>query len=68
MVGASVRIDGVAREVIAVMPEGFAYPQPESELWVQLEIDPARAPLGVFGTRARAGSDPAPRARPPRLS
>jgi putative ABC transport system permease protein len=50
IVGRTVRIDGVAREVIGVMPEGFAYPTPETQLWIQLEIDPARAPLGVFST------------------
>jgi predicted permease len=51
VVGRSVLIDGVAREVIGIMPEGFSYPTPETEIWVQLELDPAQAPLGVFGMR-----------------
>jgi predicted permease len=49
IVGRTVRVDGVTREVVAVMPEGFAYPTPETDLWMQMELDPARAPLGAFG-------------------
>ncbi|HVR29895.1 MAG TPA: ABC transporter permease [Thermoanaerobaculia bacterium] len=52
IVGRTVRIDGVAREVIGVMPEGFAYPEVDTELWVPLEIDPTQAPLGAFNWRA----------------
>jgi len=52
VVGRMVRIDGVAREVIGVLPEGFAYPDVDTQMWVALEIDPARAPLGAFGWRA----------------
>jgi predicted permease len=48
IVGRTILVDGEAREVIAVMPEGFAYPTPETDIWVQMELDPARAPVGAF--------------------
>jgi predicted permease len=54
IVGRTLRIDGVAREVIGVMPRGFSFPRPQTELWVQLELDPAQAPLGLFGIKGLA--------------
>ena len=44
-------VDGVTREVIGVMPEGFAYPTPETEIWIPMELDPAVTPLGMFSMR-----------------
>ena len=41
IVGRSVRIDGVPTEVVGVMPKGFAFPTPSTELWLPLTIDPA---------------------------
>ena len=41
IVGRSVRIDGVPTEVVGVMPKGFAFPTPVTELWLPLTIDPA---------------------------
>jgi predicted permease len=52
IVGQTVRIDGVEREVVGVMKEGFAYPTPETELWVPAQNDPAQVPLGAFNARA----------------
>ena len=61
IVGRNVQFNSVAREVIGVMPEGFAYPTPETEVWIQMEVDPAVAPLGMFGMhglgRLRPGVD-----------
>jgi len=34
---------GVTGEIVGVMPEGFAFPTPDTELWTQLPLDPARA-------------------------
>jgi putative ABC transport system permease protein len=60
VVGRMVRIDGVATEVIGVMPPEFAFPDLKTALWRPLRIDPANAPLGQldFGGvgRLAAGS------------
>lgn len=48
MVGRAIRIDGVAHEVVGVMPAGFAFPQPAQRLWLPLVVDDAAAVLGRF--------------------
>lgn len=48
IVGKTVRIDEIESEVIGVMPQGFAFPQPETALWRPLKIDPTSAELGNF--------------------
>jgi predicted permease len=40
IVGRSIEIDGVPREIIAVMPPTFRFPSARTELWVPLGIDP----------------------------
>ena len=42
-VGRSIRLDGVAREVIAVMPPSFRFPSARTDLWVPLGLDPREA-------------------------
>ena len=37
IVGQQLQIDGVSREVVGVMPQGFAYPL-QSELWIPLRF------------------------------
>ena len=50
IVGRAIDINGVSREVIGVMPEGFGYPDQESRFWIPMQIDPATAPIaGFFG-------------------
>jgi predicted permease len=44
VIGRAVAIDGVGREVIAVMPPAFAFPSARTDLWIPLGIDPANAP------------------------
>ncbi|MCP3960229.1 MAG: ABC transporter permease [bacterium] len=44
----TIQVDGVARTVIGVMPEGFHFPSPETLLWLPMEIDPANANVGNF--------------------
>jgi predicted permease len=62
-VGRQIRINGVPRVIVGVMPSGFEFPRPETELWLPLEIDPAQASLGDFGpsgvARLRPGTTPA---------
>jgi predicted permease len=38
VLGRSVRVDGVLRTVVGVMPEGFHFPEAQS-LWIPLELD-----------------------------
>jgi predicted permease len=40
VIGRTIRINGHAAEVIGVMPEGFAYPSAETELWSPLAFEP----------------------------
>jgi predicted permease len=44
IVGRSVAIDGIAHEVIGVMPPGFTFPSSRTEVWVPLGLDPTNAP------------------------
>jgi putative ABC transport system permease protein len=61
--GRQLRINGVPREIVGVMPAGFEFPRPDTELWLPLEINPAQAKLGEFGpsglARLRPGTTPA---------
>jgi len=48
MVGTTLRIDGVTRRVVGVMPAGFHFPQQDTQLWVPLTFDPAKLSGGNF--------------------
>ena len=54
IVGRVVEIEGARAEVIGVMPAGFGFPDPDTRLWLPLQLDPAEAPLGQFGARGMA--------------
>jgi predicted permease len=45
VIGKSVRANGVARTIVGVMPEDFAFPDRE-QLWIPLELDPLATPRG----------------------
>ena len=47
-IGRTLRIDGVARQVVGVMPEGFHFPNAETELWLPLVVDPANLTVTNF--------------------
>ena len=49
VVGRVVEIDRESVEVVGVMPPGFAFPQPETELWRPMGLDPENVRLGFFG-------------------
>ncbi|MEZ5331920.1 MAG: ADOP family duplicated permease [Thermoanaerobaculia bacterium] len=52
IVGSTVDVEGVAWEVIAVMPPGFDFPSAETEAWAPLASIPASSiPLHVRGVR-----------------
>ena len=57
IVGRQVELDGVATEIVGVMPAAFAYPDRETRLLIPLWLDPARG-FGSFGTRTLARLSP----------
>src|SRR5580704_15009260 len=40
MIGRSLTLSGIDRQVIGVMPADFRYPNPKTELWIPLDLDP----------------------------
>jgi predicted permease len=67
LIGKVLRIDGVPRRVVGVMPAAFHFPEPETELWIPMTIDPAKLEAGDFNYEAigrlRPGVTPARAAR-----
>ncbi len=62
VLGATLRLDGVTRRVVGVMPAGFHFPSSETQLWVPLTVDPAKLAVGNFNYngigRLRPGTTP----------
>ena len=65
IIGQIVRLDGQAYTVIGVMPEGFAFPNPETEAWTRLTVVPVNRPDGSISlmmfsaiARLRPGATP----------
>lgn len=54
IVGRRLEIDGVAREVVGVLPATFRFPAAAAELWLPTDIDPARTQSAIFDYRAVA--------------
>ena len=54
LVGRSVMVDGVSREVVGVMPAGFQFPDDGTELWLPVGIDPSHTESATFDYRAVA--------------
>lgn len=48
VVGTTVDLNGVTREVVGVMPPGFGYPDRTARFWLPLQLDEAQAPLASF--------------------
>jgi putative ABC transport system permease protein len=48
VVGRTVDMDGVLREVIGVMPERFAWPDENARYWIPLIVDPLQASMAAF--------------------
>lgn len=49
IVGRVVEIDRESVEIVGVMPPGFAFPRPETELWRPMGLDLENLRLGFFG-------------------
>jgi len=54
ILGRIVTIDGVAHQVVGVMPERFVFPDEQTALWLPIGIDPARTRTAAFDYRAVA--------------
>jgi putative ABC transport system permease protein len=46
ILGRTLNLNGTAREVIGVMPAGYNFPSPGTELWVPMQLDPASPNFG----------------------
>src|SRR5438445_7701500 len=40
IVGRSIELEGISRQVVGVMPESFRFPSPRTQLWIPLHNDP----------------------------
>ena len=47
-IGRHIDVSGVSREIIGVMPAGFAYPSATTALWIPMALDPLHADVGSF--------------------
>ena len=60
IVGRKLDIDGVAREVVGVMPVSFRFPTSDTQLWLPLGLDPVNPPAAAFNypavARLRSGA------------
>ena len=54
IVGQTVMIDGVAHQVVGIMPQQFAFPDDATELWLPIGIDPAKTASATFDFHAVA--------------
>jgi len=41
VLGRVIQIDGVGREVVGIMPAGFAYPSAQGRIWIPMRLDPS---------------------------
>ena len=58
LVGQQLRLDGVERTVVGVMPQGFWFPDPSARVWVRLLVDPqSRNGILHFVGRVAPGRD-----------
>jgi len=54
IIGRRVEIDGVAHEIVGIMPARFDFPTTRVELWLPIGIDPLRTKSAAFDYRAVA--------------
>jgi putative ABC transport system permease protein len=43
VIGRSIQVEGVSREIVGVMPPGFHFPSGSTQLWVPLRVDSSNA-------------------------
>jgi predicted permease len=54
MIGKTIQVDGVTREVVGIMPADFHFPDATTELWIPMGIDRAHLSTGNFNRNAIA--------------
>jgi putative ABC transport system permease protein len=63
VVGSTLRLDGIERQIVGVMPEKFRFPDEKTELWLPRIVDRAHLAPGSFNFKAvgrlRPGVSPA---------
>jgi predicted permease len=59
VLGRTLDVNGVTREIVGVMPPDFGHPDREARLWLPFVIDPLQAPLPAFGAEGVARMAPA---------
>jgi predicted permease len=52
VVGKQLVVDGVSREIVGVLPATFQFPEPATELWLPLRLDPAHVASAAFDYHA----------------
>ena len=62
VVGKTLYANSVPREIIGVMPDGFAFPTPDTRLWLPVRLDPASTVVGdvSYSGVARLADDATP--------
>jgi predicted permease len=48
IVGRTIDINGVSREIVGVMPPGFGFPDQEARFWIPMLLDENNAPIAAF--------------------
>lgn len=66
IVGSRLRLDGVERTVVGVMPPGFWFPDPTTRVWLAEELDPENG-SGNYALVGRSETDVTPGALAPHL-
>jgi predicted permease len=50
----TIEIDGVPHELIGIVPSRFRFPEPDTELWLPMRLDPAKTETATFDYQAVA--------------
>ena len=48
VVGRTLEVNGVRREIIGIMPRSFSFPSAETEIWIPLGLDRSHPPQNAF--------------------
>ena len=54
IVGKTIQVDGISRQVVGVMASTFRFPGADAELWTPMQVDPAHLNTGSFNRNAIA--------------
>jgi predicted permease len=60
IIGRSLNLSSTAIEVVGVMPAGFSFPRPETEIWIPLALNPTRTAPYFLKAIARLASGVSP--------